>query len=84
MGIGIGFYTRNILAQEIRKRIAFAWLNAETLSIPKQADQIASLYPGSGLPDEDLRNRLFADATGVGLPVKLTRETVKPRTDTRA
>ena len=77
MGIGGGFYIRNLVDQEIRERIALAWLNGETLLIPKQADQIAALYPGSALPDDDLRNRLFADATRIGLPIKLTRESVK-------
>ena len=75
MGIGGGFYIRNLVDQEIRERIALAWLNGETLLIPKQADQIAALYPGSALPDDD---RLFADAIRIGLPIKLTRESVKP------
>ena len=78
MGIGVGIYIRNLVAQEMRERIALAWLNGETLSIPKHADQIARSYPGSALPVDDLRNRLFADATRIGLPVELTRETVKP------
>ena len=74
MGIGVGFYIRNLVDQEVRERIARAWLNGETLSIPKQADQIARLYPGSALPDADLRNSLFNDATRIGLPVELTRQ----------
>ena len=78
MGTGVGFYIRTLVAQEMRERIALAWLNGETLSIPKQADEIARSYPGSGMPDDDLRNRLFLEATRIGLPVKLTRETVKP------
>jgi hypothetical protein len=78
MGIGGGFYIRNLVDQEVRERIALAWLNGETLSIPEQADQIAVLYPGSALPGDDLRNHLFADATRIGLPVELSRETVKP------
>jgi hypothetical protein len=70
MGIGVGFYVRKLVAQDMRERIALAWLNGETLSIPKQADEIARLYPGA-LPKEDLRNRLFAEAAGVGLPIDL-------------
>ena len=59
MGIGVGFYIRNLVPQEIRERIALAWLNGETLSIQKQADEIARLYPGSALPDDDLRKSPF-------------------------
>ena len=70
MGIGVGLYIRKLVAQEMRERIASAWLNGETLSIPKQADEIARTYPGA-LPDDDLRNRLFAEAAGVGLPVDM-------------
>jgi len=73
MGTGVGYYIRDLVSQEVRERIARAWLNGETLSIPKQADQIASLYPGSALADDDLRNSLFNDATRIGLPVELTR-----------
>jgi len=73
MGIGVGFYIRNLVDQEVRERIALAWLNGETLSIPKQADQIARSYPGSALADDDLGNLLFVDATRIGLPVELTR-----------
>ena len=77
MGIGVGFYLRSLIAQAMRERIALAWLNGETLSIPKQADEIARSYPGA-LPGDDLRNRLFAEAAGVGLPLDLTREPAKP------
>ena len=73
MGTGGGFYIRNLVGQEMRERIALAWLNGERLSIPKQGDPIARLYPGSGLLDEDLRNRLFAEATRIGLPVELRK-----------
>jgi hypothetical protein len=77
MGIGGGFYIRNLVYQEVRERIALAWLNGETLLVQKQANEIARLYPGSAVPDDDLRNYLFTDATRIGLPVELTRETVK-------
>jgi hypothetical protein len=70
MGIGVGFYVRKLVAQDIRHRIALAWLHGERLSIPRQAKQIARSYPGA-LPDDDVRNRLFAEAAGVGLPVNL-------------
>ena len=78
MGIGVGFYIRNLVDQEVRERIALAWLNGETLSIPKQGVQIARSYPGSALADDDVRNRLFVDATRIGLPVELTRGIVNP------
>jgi len=70
MGIGVGFYVTKLVAQEVRERIALAWLHGETLSIPEQAAEIARSYPGA-LPDDDLRNWLFAEATGIGLPVDL-------------
>ena len=75
MGIGVGFYIRNLVAKDMRQRIATAWMHGETLSIPEQSSEIARLYPGSGLPNEDLGNRIFAEATGVGLPVELARKT---------
>lgn len=72
MGIGVGIYLRKLVAQEVRERIALAWLQGETLSIPKQAAEIARSYPDA-LPDDDLRNQLFAEAASVGLPVDLKR-----------
>lgn len=74
MGAGVSFYTRRLVAQDMRERIALAWLHGETLSVPQQAAQIASSYPGA-LPEDDLRNWLFAEATRVGVPVDLTPAT---------
>ena len=77
MGYGVGFYIRNLVAKDIRERIATAWMHGETLSISKQTAEIARAYPGSG-PNDDVRNQLFAEATGVGVPVELTKEPSKP------
>jgi hypothetical protein len=70
MGIGVDIYNRRLAAQDMRQRIALAWLQGETLSIPDAAAQIAISYPGA-LPDDDLRNWLFAEATRFGVPVDL-------------
>jgi hypothetical protein len=70
MGIGVDIYNRKLAAQDMGERIALAWLRGETLSIPDAASQIARSYPGA-LPDNDLRNWLFAEATRVGVPVDL-------------
>jgi hypothetical protein len=70
MGIGVDVYNRRLVVQDMRERIALAWLHGETLSIPDQAAQLARSYPGA-LPNDDLRNWLFAEATRVGVPVNL-------------
>jgi hypothetical protein len=73
MGSGTAFFIRTLVAEEMRDRIARAKKRGETLSIPAHADEIARNYPGSALTDDDLRNRLFAEATSAGVPVDLHR-----------
>ena len=75
MGIGVSFYVRNLVAQEMRGRVASARKRGDTLAIPEAAAQIARDYPGSGLADEDLRNRLFAEAIQQGAPLELKTNT---------
>ena len=71
MGVGVSFYVRNLVGKEMRGRVASARRRGETLAIPEAAAEIARNYPGSALPDEDLRNRLFAEAIQAGAPVAL-------------
>ena len=75
MGTGVSFYIRNLIGKEMRSRIAFARRRGETLAIPEAAAEIARSYPGSAFPDEDLRNRLFAEAIQAGAPVALKTKT---------
>jgi hypothetical protein len=78
MGSGVAFFIRTLIAEEMRDRVASAKKRGETLSIPAQIDEIASSYPGSALTDDDLRNRLFAEATRAGVDVDLTWVSSKP------
>jgi hypothetical protein len=71
MGIGVSFYIRNLVGQEMRGRIATARRRGETLAIPETAVQLEEEYPGSALNEEDMRNRLFAEAVGAGVEVEL-------------
>jgi hypothetical protein len=75
MGIGVSFYIRNLIGKEMRGRVALARQRGETLVIPETAAEIAQNYPGSQLADEDLRNRLFAEAIEAGAPVALGTRT---------
>jgi hypothetical protein len=72
---GVSFYIRNLVGQEMRSRIALARQRGETLAIPETAAEIARSYPGSALAEEDLRNRLFAEAIQAGAPVALKTTT---------
>jgi len=71
MGVGVSFYIRNLVGQEMRGRIATAKRRGEPLLIREAATQIEDGYPGSNLHDEDLRNRLFAEAVDAGVAVDL-------------
>jgi hypothetical protein len=71
MGTGVSFYVRNLVAKEMRERIATAKRQGEPLMIPEAAAQIAEEYPGSAVPEEDLRNRLFAEAANAGVAADL-------------
>lgn len=71
METGVSFYVRNLVAKEMRERIAAAKRQGEALLIPETAAQIAEGYPGSAVPEEDLRNRLFAEAVKAGVAVEL-------------
>ena len=71
MGTGVSFYVRNLVGQEMRGRVATARRRGETLSIPETAAQIEEEYPGSALNEEDIRNRLFAEAVDAGVSVEL-------------
>ena len=75
MGVGVSFYIRNLVGKEMRGRVARARRRGETLMIPETAADIARNYPGSALPDEDLRNRLFAEAIQAGAPIALSTKT---------
>jgi hypothetical protein len=75
MGIGVSFYIRNLVAQEMRGRVASARKRGETIAIPETAAEIAHDYPGSAFADEDLRNRLLAEAIQAGAPVALKTNT---------
>ena len=71
MGAGVELFIRTLIAEEMRDRIAAAKESGQTLSIPANVDEIARNYPGARLTEEDLRNRLFAEATQAGVPVDL-------------
>ena len=77
MGSGVSFYIRTLVAEEMRHRIATAKKRGEKLSIPAHAAELARNYAGSAYTDDDLRNRLFAEASRAGVAVELGRETVK-------
>jgi hypothetical protein len=72
MGVGASFYIRNLIGAEVRSRVALAREHGEALVIPESAAEIAQDYPGSQLAEEDLRNRLFAEAIEAGVPVVLS------------
>ena len=78
MGIGVSFYVRNLVAQEMRERVFTASENGEALAIPQTAAEIANDYPGADFPADDLRNRLFAEAMQADVPVELGRRSSKP------
>lgn len=71
MGSAMSLFTRNLVAQEMRERVAAAKLRGEPLFIPSNAAEIAYAYPGSVLTGDDLRNRLFAEAVWAGVDVDL-------------
>ena len=75
MGSGVAFFIRPLIAKDMRDRIAAAKKRGKTLSIPDEAEDIAKNYPGAYFPDDDLRNRLFAEATRAGVPVDLGHRT---------
>jgi hypothetical protein len=71
MRFGVGFYIRNLVAKEMKHRVARARKRGETLAIPETAAEIARDYPGAAFADEDIRNRLFAEAIQAGAPIDL-------------
>ena len=71
MGIGQLFYVRNLLAQDLRGRIADVQRQGGKLVIPRAAAQLAREYPG--FSEQDLRNRLFAEAVQAGVPMDLRK-----------
>lgn len=73
MGTGISIYIRRLVMQETRRRVASAAKRGESLSIPASAAEIAQEFPGSALPEEDVRNQLFAEAGRAGVEVELGR-----------
>ena len=75
MGVGVSFYIRNLVAKEMRGRVASARERGEPLVIPDIADEIAHEYPGGAFAEEDLRNRLFAEAIQAGAPIALKAKT---------
>ena len=78
MGVGVSFYIRNLVAQDIRQRVSSAKRHGESLVVPTSAAEIADDYPGAALVDDDLRNRLFAEAAWAGVPVELGKNFSKP------
>ena len=71
MGIGVSFYIRNLVAKDMRQRVTSARRRGESLAIPESAVEIAHDYPGTNFIGDDLRNRLFAEATQAGVPTEL-------------
>jgi len=73
MGTGVSIYIRRLVMQETRRRVASAAKRGEALSIPTSAAEIAEEFPGSALPEEDVRNQLFAEAGRAGVATELGR-----------
>ena len=73
MGVGLSVYIRRLVVQEARRRVAAAAERGEPLLIPATAAGITQEFPGAALPDEDVRNQLFAEAAQSGVAVELGR-----------
>lgn len=73
MGVGTSIFIRRLVMAETRRRVASAAKRGEPLSIPASAAEIAQEFPGSALPEEDVRNQLFAEAARAGVAVELGR-----------
>ena len=73
MGIGLSVFIRRLVIQETRQRVASAAKRGEPLLVPAAAAEIKQEFPGSALPDEDVRNQLFAEAARTGVAVELGR-----------
>ncbi len=71
MGSGVSWYMRTLVAEEMRGRVASAAKRGATLDIPESAAEIAQAYPGSALSEEDVGNRLFAEAARAGVAVEI-------------
>lgn len=74
MGASLSFYVRNLVAGDMRERVSQARRRGEPLAIPENADAIERDYPGSGLTADDVRNRLFAEASNAGVRVEMKRD----------
>ena len=77
MGIGLSVFMRRLVIQEARQRVASAAKRGESLLIPATAAEITQEFPGSALPEEDVRNQLFAEAARAGVSVELGTEAVE-------
>ena len=73
MGVGLSIYVRRLVLQEARRRVAEAAERGEPLLIPTTAAEITMEFPGAALPEEDVRNQLFAEAAQSGVAVQLSK-----------
>jgi hypothetical protein len=62
-------YSRRFLATDIRSHIALARRRGKKVRVPRAAAQLAREYPG--FSEQELRNRLFAEAVQAGVQVDL-------------
>jgi len=70
MGAGVSSFIRVLVSEEVKRRVAEAAKDGQSINLKAHAVEIERAYPGSYLSDLEIAAALLDEASRVGVPTE--------------